>query len=96
MLYPIYHYTPILEVGTDGRINTYAGCNSFYGTSTIAGNAIKFAISGSTYKGCFDKEQQNLEQIVFGTLSRVNNYSIKNGKLLLKRDSDVLMTYGEY
>lgn len=42
----------VLEIGADGRISGSGGCNRYFGTATVAGEAISFGPIGTTQMAC--------------------------------------------
>jgi copper homeostasis protein (lipoprotein) len=59
------------------------GCNSFFGTYELKeGNRISFSKMGATQMACMDME---VEGLLFKTLERTDNYSLKNDTLQLNK-----------
>ncbi|MDD3322290.1 MAG: META domain-containing protein [Paludibacter sp.] len=88
--FPINNKKPSLTFINNGSFKGFALCNSFFGKYSKRGNSIKFRNSMMTRVNC---GANDIESLITGTLSDVNNYSIKNNQLFLKRGSDVLMVF---
>lgn len=89
--FPINNISPTLKINSNGRFGGFAACNSFGGEFKKEGKQIKFEKLMTTRKYC--AEASDIESIVISTLSKVNNYTIANGQLLLKNNDDLLMIY---
>lgn len=83
--------TPTLKIDKDNRFGGYDGCNTYSGRIIIGNNNILFSKFLSTQRGCHPDVYWH--QKFYSALSNVNNYTMQNGNLLLKRDSYVLMVF---
>ena len=91
LTFPFNGISSTLTINNKGRFSGFAVCNSFYGKYTRKENKIKFENDMSTQKNCI--RNNSIENIIMSTLGEINNYSIENKKLLLKKDTDLLMIY---
>ena len=89
--FPLGSITPTLTIKNNGKFSGFAVCNSFFGKYTSEGKLISFGGTTSSHKNCVSNA--HIENIIRGTLGTVDNYSIKDGQLLLKKGKDVLMVY---
>ena len=71
--------------GQTNKVSGFSGCNRFFGTYTLEGNAISFKGLGSTERYC--KRFMDVEQKMMTMLSEANTFSINNGELTLLKDS---------
>lgn len=91
LIFPLKDINPTLIISKNGRFSGFAVCNNFYGKYTKKGNIIKFENIIGTQKNCI--KDNYIESIIARTLGEINNYSIEDKKLLLKKDTDLLMIY---
>jgi len=89
--FPIQNKNSTLKILSDGKFSGSAIRNSFYGKYTKRGNNINFGNISTTQVNCI--ECNDIESLITSKLGEVNNFVIDNKQLLLKRDSEVLMTY---
>lgn len=84
--------TPTLKINKNGHVEGYDGCNG-YSSKIIFINSSNYRFSGflSTSRGCHPSVYWHDK--FYKAISTANNYNIQSGKLLLKRDSHVLMTF---
>ena len=94
VLEPAKDNLPTLMVSEDGEVSGYSGCNHFSGKVTIKGSGLKFGNMVSTRKFCF--ESMNIENALLKALSNSDNYTIKNGDLLLKEKDNVVATFTSF
>lgn len=59
----------------EGRVNGFAGCNSFFGEYTQTGNRLSFGPLGSTRMLCEDNIQHQ-EDVIFEALSKVTRVDV--------------------
>ncbi len=71
------------------RINGHSGCNSFNGSIGIDGSSIKTGVLMSTKAFCMNVPEHEL----FTSLEEVDSYKIEGDKLMLMKDSDVLLEF---
>jgi heat shock protein HslJ len=97
--FPIKGVTPTLHI-SDGQCRGSAVCNSLFGNYVKEGNDIKFLDVSMTRKGCIGNygsverlSGNEIEELISKTLLSVNNFAIEDNKLLLKKDSNILMVY---
>lgn len=88
---PSLNNIPTLSFKEEGKFNGYSSCNSFFGEVIVEKNSIEFRQITSTQRGCGNTI--GLEETIFKALRRVDNYTIQNRKLFLKKNSDILLTY---
>ena len=69
------------------------GCNNFGSKYMVSGQQIDFKDIFSTKMYCEKFQQQ--EDSFFQQLEKVNRYDVKEGKLLLYRDSELLLEFGK-
>lgn len=99
LVFPLKDANPTLHIN-DEKYSGFGVCNSFYGKCTKEGNTIRFTGYTSTMKNCignygyFEPLSGNeIEYLVSSTLTAINNFSIEKNKLILKKDSNILMIY---
>lgn len=85
---------PTLRVTTEGRATGYAGCNNFFGPVTIDGYSLKFGNMASTMKMCI--QVMDVESAIMTIFEEVDNYTVVNGDLLLRKGKEVLATYSSF
>lgn len=73
---------PSLVVESDGKINGHAGCNGYFGSVIIAGEAISFGNLGSTRKACTEPAMSQ-EVRLLEALDSTRGYRLKDGELVL-------------
>lgn len=91
LIFPMGRIAPTLTINNNGRFSGFAVCNSFFGKYTKKGNLIRFGNTMSSQKNCI--ENIHIEDIITSTLGKIDNYSIEEKNLLLKKGEDVLMVY---
>ena len=74
------------------KVTGFAGCNNFFGSYELDGSALKFGPFGSTRMACPDLET-GLEIEVFKALDKTRSWEIRDGRLLLLDDSDILARF---
>ncbi|MDR0419256.1 MAG: META domain-containing protein [Prevotellaceae bacterium] len=85
---------PTLRITTEGRAAGYAGCNNFFGPVTIDGYSLKFGNMASTMKMCVSV--MDVENAIMAIFEEVDNYTVANGNLLLRKGKEVLATYSSF
>ncbi len=73
---------PTLAIAGDGRASGDGGCNRFFATVTMDGEAIVFSEIGSTRMAC-EEGLMRLEQAYFEALAATASYRIEEGRLVL-------------
>lgn len=91
LFFPVKNKNSTLKISNDRTFRGSAICNSFFGKYTKRGNKISFGNTSTTQVNCTDSN--DIENLITRKLSEVNNFVIDNKRLLLKRDSEVLMIY---
>lgn len=76
------------------RVSGFAGCNRFFGTYSTAGKTISFSELGATKMMC-QEDANKTEQKMFQALAKVNAFELRNGKLSLKNDEEILISANE-
>ena len=70
--------------GDDGQLTGSAGCNSYFGSYEVDGDAIPFGLLGSTLMACSEPEGiMNQEQAYLAALGSAVTYRIEGDKLKL-------------
>ncbi|XMO87691.1 META domain-containing protein [Algibacter sp. AS12] len=72
------------------KVSGHSGCNQFFGTYKIEGNALNFSQMGSTRKMC-EPAANALETAMLQSLDRINAYTIKDNMLHLNVDSNTII-----
>ena len=99
LVFPLKDARPTLNL-SDGNFSGFSVCNSYYGQYIKKGNAIKFTSFTKSMRNCIGDYSfvepltgNDIENLVSSLLSEINNFSIEKKKLILKKDSDILMVY---
>lgn len=71
-----------LEIEADGKVAGRGGCNSYFGSATIAGGAIAFSPLGATKMAC-EEPAMSQEYAYFAALDQVTTWRTDNGELML-------------
>ena len=87
--FPVNGSYSTLKFLNNGNYSGKAICNSFFGKFTLLKNNIKFANTIMTRVGCDNIK----EDLIINTLNDINNFSVNDKKLYLKRNKEVLMIY---
>jgi heat shock protein HslJ len=74
---------PVLTISR-GKFKGSSGCNHFQGKCEIDGASIEFTNLLLTRKMCLPQKME-IEKIVTNALRIVDNYSVKDRKLILKK-----------
>jgi len=82
----------ILFDSAQKKVTGFAGCNNFFASYEINGTSLKFGPVGSTRMACPDLEM-NLETEVFKVLDKTRSWDIRDGRLLLLDESNVLARF---
>ncbi|MDR0230906.1 MAG: META domain-containing protein [Dysgonamonadaceae bacterium] len=90
MYFPYMGKISTLSLNYNENYAGFASCNRFFGKYTIDGQNISFQYATSTSVAC---SEYIIEKAVFTALYNVNNYTIKDKQLLLKRDDEILIVY---
>lgn len=72
------------------RVNGKAGCNHFFGGYTEDGQSLSFSEMGATRMACPDMD---IEVTFFKVLEDTKSFVIKNNKLSLKNDGEVIAVF---
>ena len=72
------------------KVSGFAGCNRFSGTYIIKKDSIAFSRIISTKMYC--EKTQNIEDLMFKYLSKVNSFSLQENTLVLKNGTINLLT----
>lgn len=76
----------------DGKISGYTGCNEFFGSYTIDGQALTLSALGQTRRAC-DEEHSQRELDLMTALTQVAGYQIElNTLTLVDANGDLLLT----
>lgn len=87
---------PTLDIRKSGRVGGFSGCNTYGGIVSIDGNNFYYTSGVSTSKACVKEFAMEVENKFSKALRLINNYSVDRGKLVLKKDSDVLLILTKY
>jgi len=78
----------------DDKINGYSGCNSYFGSYTVTGSAIRFEEVGMTLMACLEDGVMEQEQAYFEALSNVAKFRLDDDWLeLLDATGAALLVY---
>ena len=86
-----YKSAPTLFFDKENKFSGKSFCNSYGGVMTINNGEIKFDHIFSTKLYCAD--QSTLESEFLKELSEANSAKVVKGKLMLYKDSQLLMTF---
>ena len=81
----------VLSIRTDGYFDFSADCNSHIGIYETDGKAIQFEYKYGSSRGC--PNSSGISKVLRRTLEEVNNYTIEENILYLKKDSDILASF---
>ncbi len=70
-----------LRIGKDGGVSGRGGCNGFFGSAKIAGNAISFGHMGATQMAC-EQGAMDQEHKFHQALGRAATFAVQEGKLV--------------
>jgi len=73
---------PSLVVEADGKVSGNAGCNGYFGSVIIVGDAMSFGNLGSTRKACAEPAMSQ-EGRLLSALDSTRGYQLRNGDLVL-------------
>lgn len=77
-----------------GEIRGSAGCNSYFGSYKIKGNAIEMSEIGSTLMACMEPEGiMDQEQLFTSFLSDAQEYRLDDGQLQIFRSDGEALTF---
>ena len=78
----------------EGEIRGSAGCNSYFGSYKIKGDAIEMSEIGSTLMACMEPEGiMDQEQLVMSFLSDAQEYRLNDGQLQIFRSDGEALTF---
>ena len=69
----------------DSKVSGFAGCNNYFSTYTISGNALNFGPAGATRKLCPD---MSVEDVFFKNLPNIARFEIVKKELYLYDQND--------
>jgi heat shock protein HslJ len=89
------HVRTTLEFDTSNNsIGGTGGCNRYFGSFTLDGNALTFGGIGSTMMACADPDVDQTERDYFMTLDQTASYSLSEGTLsLMDASGTVILTF---
>jgi len=91
-LFPKLERMPTLKVDRKGAsYGGYDSCNNFSGIIELKNDSIKFTAAISTLRGCMDN--LGVDNLLRTAFEQINNYSINNKELHLKKDSVSMIIY---
>jgi|GEM_PF-857604 heat shock protein HslJ len=91
ILTPDIDHIPTLKISSNGTISGTTGCNRFIGNVAVTENTLKFGGIVVTHVFCSDAME--IENALLNTFNSVDNYTIENRLLLLKKNSEVYATF---
>jgi putative lipoprotein len=71
-----------LQVAADGKVSGNAGCNGYFGSVIVDGQAMSFGNLGATKIAC-PEPAMGQEQRLLGALDGTRGYRLQDGELLL-------------
>jgi len=83
-----------LMLNERGTAGGKGGCNRFFATITVSGDALAFSQIGSTFMACANAAMER-ERAYFDALGRVATYRLDAGKLILSDETGrILLRFG--
>lgn len=79
---PVSEVAASLLVAADGKVSGHAGCNGFFGSVIIAGEAMSFGNLGSTRMACAEPAMSQ-EGRLLSALDSTRGYRLQDGTLVL-------------
>jgi len=73
---------PSLSVAADGKVNGNTGCNGYFGSVIIDGEAMAFGNLGATRKAC-PEPTMSQEDRLLRALDSTRGYRLQDGSLML-------------
>lgn len=70
-----------------------SSCNAYGSEYTAKGNAISITHMISTMRACIEDDRMDIERSFLSGLRDANRFEIKNGKLLLYKGKELLLTF---
>lgn len=84
-----------LEFDESGvKISGFAGCNRFFGSATVEGEAISFGPLGATKMMCAEPAM-GIEDKFLSLVDKTSSFEVKENQLLLKSTEGVILTYNK-
>ncbi len=74
------------------NLSGFAGCNRYFGKFSVKNNKLSFKQMGVTQIAC-PEQDTDFENRYLNSLNKVNNYSVENDTLYLRKDDRVLLIY---
>jgi len=72
----------------DSKVAGFAGCNNYFATYNVSGNALSFGHAGATRKLCPD---MSVEDVFFKSLPNISRFEIVKKELYLYDQNDELL-----
>jgi heat shock protein HslJ len=69
------------------------GCNLFGGSYTTEGSKLTIKDTFSTMRACIEDNRMDVERAFLDALQSVSAYEIKDGKLFLKNNDSIVLTF---
>jgi heat shock protein HslJ len=85
--------TPIITFDKENSAGGYTGCNVFVGNYSVKGEKIKITEIMSTFRACVEVGNMTVEREFLSGLQKANRLLIKDGKLFLYEDEDILLAF---
>lgn len=73
---------PSLLVEPDGKVTGHAGCNGYFGSVIVAGEAMSFGNLGATRKACAEPAMSQEDRLL-DALDSTRGYRLQDGNLVL-------------
>lgn len=81
---------PILEFGTAGRFDGFAGCNDFFGEAEIFEESINVELGGMTARGCPETAAEAIEEAYTDALPTTTTWALDGDTLTLAGTTDLV------
>ncbi len=75
------------------RVHGHAGCNRFFGSYELAGDALRFGGLGATRMAC--PQGMDVEQAYLQALAEIDGARLSDATLELTAGEDVILTFGQ-
>ncbi len=82
----------LLMTSEPENLSGYAGCNRYFGKFSIKKNKISFSQMGATMIAC-PEQDMDFENRYLQTFDKINNYTISNDTLYLRRDEKAMLIF---
>lgn len=76
------------------NVSGFSGCNRYFGKFTSKKDKLSFSQMACTLMAC-PEQDMDLERRYLESLEKVNNYTIENDTLFLRKDEKVLLIFAQ-